>query len=520
MIHAPILALVVAWALLVQAPSANQTSHYALIRALASGTAKIDPYAAETIDKSEFDGHIYSNKAPGLALAAAPLYLLVDKTGLAAVARRAASNVAEAEGMTAKNGAAASVRADRGIIWILTLWVVVLPAAILLVLMRAVADRVQPGYGTLVAVSLGTGTLLLPFATLLYSHVLAATLGFAAFAVLFLGRPQSTRCLLAAGVLSGLAVTTEYPLSIVAGLLGLYVIARDRSVHSVLLYGAAFIVGLIPLGVYDLLAFGSVTHLSYVGALPTTNSAISPHQSGFFGVNLPQARRALEVLFAPKGLLVLTPFVGAAVASLKLTRRGPYRHETLLAVAVLVAFLIYNAGYFGPLGGQTPGPRFMIAALPFIAVSCGSALRRWPGPSLALLAASVGTMLLATITQPQIGSSDLSVWTSLAGTGHLQYTLLGAIGLGHSWGAIAPVILLVAGALALATRRTGLGLTSRDMQLGVAALAGWLGLVLLSAEFSQGSALPAVAVGTGLAAIVLPAARLTPAPAIAANSAS
>lgn len=70
----PILVLVGAWVLLVQAPSANQTSHYALIRALASGTARIDPYAGETIDKSGFAGHIYSNKAPGLALAAAPVY--------------------------------------------------------------------------------------------------------------------------------------------------------------------------------------------------------------------------------------------------------------------------------------------------------------------------------------------------------------------------------------------------------------------------------------------------------------
>ena len=141
----PILAIVLAWALLVQAPSANQTSHYALIRALASGTAKIDPYASETIDKSLFKGHLYSNKAPGLALAAAPIYLLLDKTGLAAVARRAASHLAATVGARAKSGAGAKIRADRGIIWVLTLWAVILPATVLLVLLRAVAERIQPG---------------------------------------------------------------------------------------------------------------------------------------------------------------------------------------------------------------------------------------------------------------------------------------------------------------------------------------------------------------------------------------
>jgi hypothetical protein len=507
----PILAIVVAWALMVQAPSANQTSHYALIRALASGTARIDPYANETIDKSAFRGHLYSNKAPGLAMVAAPVYFLLDKSGLAAVARRAASHLAGSVGARAKTGAEAQIRADRGIIWVLTLWAVTIPAAVLLVIVRAVAERIQPGYGTLVAVSLGAGTLVMPFATLLYSHVLAATLAFAGFATLFLGRSDSSRRVLAAGVLCGLAVTTEYPLAIVAGLLGPYVIARDRSWRAVAVYAAGVIVGLAPLGLYDLFAFGSITHLSYTGALPTTSAAISPHQSGLFGVGLPQLARGLRVLFAPKGLIVLTPFVAFGIAGLVLMRRGPYKWETALASLTLLAFLVYNAGYFGPLGGQTPGARFMIAALPFAFLGCGSALRRWPGPSLGLLAASVGTMVLATITEPQIASSDLSTWTSLAKAGNLQYTLLGAVGLGHGWGPVIPVLALVAFALALASRRAGLRLTDRDVVSGLIVVVAWVGLVAYSPQLSGGSALPAGLVGAALAAIILVSGRLVPA---------
>ena len=506
---APILAVVLAWALLVQAPSANQTSHYALIRALASGTAKIDPYAGETIDKSLFKGHLYSNKAPGLALAAAPVYFLLDKTGLAGAARRAARHLAATVGARAKSGAGAKIRADRGIIWVLTLWAVILPAAVLLALLRAVAERIQPGYGTLVAVALGTGTLVMPFATLLYSHVLAATLAFAGFATLFLGRSHDHRRLVAAGLLCGLAVSTEYPLAIVGGLLGLYVIARDRSWRAAALFASGVIAGLLPLGLYDLFAFGSVTHLSYTGALPTTSAAISPHQSGLFGVGVPQLGRGLRVLFAPKGLIVLTPLVAVAVAGLALMGRGRYKLETALAGVTLLAFLLYNAGYFGPLGGQTPGARFMIAALPFAFLGCGGAVRRWPGPSLALLAASVGTMVLATITEPQIASSDLSVWTSLAKTGNLQYTLLGAVGLGHGWAPVLPVGALVAFALALAFRETGVSLGDRDLAAGLIVLALWIGLVAFAAQVSAGSALSAGLVGAGVAAVVLTAGRLT-----------
>ncbi|MBA3332096.1 MAG: hypothetical protein H0T39_14700, partial [Actinobacteria bacterium] len=63
---------------LVQQVGCNQTSHYALVRALADGTARIDPWQMETCDKSYFEGHFYSNKAPGLAFVALPLYLALD----------------------------------------------------------------------------------------------------------------------------------------------------------------------------------------------------------------------------------------------------------------------------------------------------------------------------------------------------------------------------------------------------------------------------------------------------------
>ena len=56
-----------------------------------------------------------------------------------------------------------------------------------------VGDRLEPGLGIAAAVTLGGATLVLPFATLFFSHVLAATLGFAAFAVLLLEREGAPR---------------------------------------------------------------------------------------------------------------------------------------------------------------------------------------------------------------------------------------------------------------------------------------------------------------------------------------
>ena len=63
----------------------------------------------------------------------------------------------------------------------------------LLLLIRYAVERIEPGYGTAVAVAVGAGTLILPFATLFFSHVLSAMLAFAAFAVLWRERAGPER---------------------------------------------------------------------------------------------------------------------------------------------------------------------------------------------------------------------------------------------------------------------------------------------------------------------------------------
>ena len=56
-------------------------------------------------------------------------------------------------------------------------WGSVLPAFVLMLLVWRVADGFEPGYGAAAAVTVGLGTLVLPFSTLLFSHVFTAMLG-------------------------------------------------------------------------------------------------------------------------------------------------------------------------------------------------------------------------------------------------------------------------------------------------------------------------------------------------------
>src|SRR5205085_11137390 len=222
----------------------------------------------------------------------------------------------------------------------LSLWSVLLPALILLLLVRSVAERIEPGLGTATAAALGLATLVLPFTGLFFAHVLSALLGFAAFALLWRERERPPRLALlaAAGVLAGFAVTTEYPLALAGAVLGVYAIARARPVRRGLAYAAGVAVGVAPLLAYNWWAFGSPTHVSYGDASGTGGAA---HPPAFFGVSAPRPRVALELLLSSRGLVVLGPVIALGAAGAVLLYRRGLRAEALVVGAVAVAFLVY-----------------------------------------------------------------------------------------------------------------------------------------------------------------------------------
>src|SRR5438552_10052169 len=133
-------------------------------------------------------------------------------------------------------------------IWVLGLLGATVPAVLLLVLARKVADRFEAGTGVAVAVVLGAATLMLAFASMLFVDVLSALLGFAAFTLLLGERAVRPRGLVVfgAGVIAGLAVTVEYPLIIVAGLVGLYALARRPRLRRASDYSFGVAVGVTP----------------------------------------------------------------------------------------------------------------------------------------------------------------------------------------------------------------------------------------------------------------------------------
>jgi hypothetical protein len=148
----------------------------------------------------------------------------------------------------------------------------------------------------------------------------------------------------------------------------------------------------VPLLLYNHYAFRSWTHLAY--------SDVPRQQKGFFGIGAPSLKVLATLLFDSRGLLTISPvLIMGAVGTVLLYRRGrraealdDRRHLPLLRGLQLRLLPALRRRLHGPAL-----PRHD-AAVPGGAARL--AFKRFPGPTIALAAVSITTVVIATITHP------------------------------------------------------------------------------------------------------------------------
>ena len=216
------------------------------------------------------------------------------------------------------------------------------------------------------------------------------------------GRP------LAAGLVAGLALPVEYQAAAVVLLLGAYLCCSGLG--ALARYAAGLVPGAVLIAAYDWAAFGSPLRTSYA-ASPT-----QPH-GGLVGIELPSLHGTRMVLVGDRGLLPVSPvLVLAAVGLYLLRRRAPL--EALVCAAVVVAFVVLDCGYALPYGGDSPGPRFVVPALPFAAVGLAATFARFPRLTSSLAVVSIVASTAIALTWPDGVNSATgysgTVWRQLA----------------------------------------------------------------------------------------------------------
>jgi len=324
-------------------PNVQDITRISLSRSLAErGSVDIDPYHGLTTDRAFYDGHWYSDKAPGLSLLALP-------------------TVEALRGIDALRGDDNPLPIWKrvGHIWlirVLTSGIGLLAAAWLL---GRAAEALRPGYAAPVVITFALGTIAGPLGVSAFEHV-------------------------------GAAVLFEYQAALIVLVVAVYVAYR-YGLRRLLAFCAGGVPAAIGLGAYDWAAFGSPLHLSYKYV---ANSYTARQQQGFFGIGSPTLHGAHLVFLDGKGLLVVSPVLVAAAAGLALLWRRGVRAEAAACAAVTLLFLFANMAYFEPYGGVSPGPRFFAPALPFLALGLVEAYHRWPIPTgvLALWSVSVTTL--------------------------------------------------------------------------------------------------------------------------------
>jgi hypothetical protein len=350
--------------------TAQPASRYAATAAYAEhGSIDLTRYRSILgVDKARYDGKWRSDKAPGQPVLGVPVYLLGRALGLPPALRL-------------------HQRGDLGVWW-QTLWFAMVPFALVLVSMYRTAARFAPKHALHASLAIGFATLMLPHAANLYGHTLAALLGFASWLVaepIIDARDGTVRRCALAGLLGGCAFAVEYHLAAAATVVvTLLAVRGGRRAIGWYFAGAAAPVALTAL--FQQVAFGAPWRLAYGYLVPRENG-------GRYGI--PTLSSVGDIVVGKHGLLLSSPIVLLAVAAAIVTARsttGALRVHAVVALAVLVPYVALVASWSGTALLEQPGPRYVIPALPFLAVPLAAAWHRWS--CLATVVAAWGALIM------------------------------------------------------------------------------------------------------------------------------
>ena len=385
------------------------------------GTCCIDRWHTNTCDKAVYQGHYYSDKAPGTAALALPAFWTAAKIG-------------EAAGIP--------LESENG--WLITCWAAcafsqALPAAIgAAVLVLWLRRFVRPTVAWVTVFALWIGGLPLPYSTWLYSH--AQVIGLIATAIWAMDLfgedvgdvsdsfptwdPETVRWRMAlAGFCLGLALASEYTAGLVVVGLGLYVLWKRRSGLVPFALGAIPPLLLIP--AYSWVTIGTPFDLPY-----SYQASFPQMKHGLYSIGWPNGYiLALLLGSARRGLVFWTPFLLMAVVGwFRIAGEGRGRWLGWVYALPILHVVVISGKVWYWTAGYCISARYMAPIWPLLTLPCAKGLERLPKVGALLAGISIVLMTWATVTDvcfPSPRSNPLlQIVLPNWATGNFSYNLI------------------------------------------------------------------------------------------------
>jgi hypothetical protein len=350
-----------------QARDWNVASRLMLVYAVGDrGTITIDGLDKQTGDLAFKDGHYYSDKAPGYSLLAVPSYWIGKPL------------FGFESHPLGKNGFA-YWPADAWITWC-TSGLAAAVIARLILSMLAWMD-VPRQWAVLVSIGAIWATPMAVYASLAYGHLVSsAFLVFAGGLAIRRDRDVISKSRsFAIGLAAGLGVLVELAQAPFAVVIGLVVLSRAVSFKNLTDMTVMMVLGAIPaaavLLAYNFVAFGSPLDMGYfyhaTKRFAEVHSAENP-----LGLGRADLSKLKPLMWGEyRGLLFYAPLAALAVPGWGLMLRDRRWAAFWITLAGFVVPLWVNLSYPEWTGGWSTGPRLLVPALPWLAISAGYACR-------------------------------------------------------------------------------------------------------------------------------------------------
>jgi hypothetical protein len=373
----------------------NATRIYAGIALVERGDARIDRYQALTIDKAEFGGHFYMDKAPGMTLLALPAMAIADH--ISAPLEYVPPTLYDANFehyMTIRLRLAVALGSA-----VIT--------ALAALAMHDLGLRLTGSTSGALVASLGfaLGTPVWGWSTTLFGHApVAGLFVIAVWALWRAGEGRNMRFAAIGGAALGLAVLIEFEAALAGSVIAIWGALRlwradRRAVAAAAVAGLVTL--LVPFMTYNMIAFGTPFRLGYQGVV-----GFAGMDQGLFGLTGPKPMVLLKILIGMRrGLLWVAPVLVLAVVGLWLLGRKHRGLAVMLAAAALTVLLV-NSAYVYWDGGHSTGPRHSIPAMGLIAIGLApfwvSLRRAWER------AVTVGLLLISVVINLMIAAANIT----------------------------------------------------------------------------------------------------------------